>query len=95
MKRQKEKPQKTRLLVVEKECLEDLRWWVDMNRKTALRIFDLIEAIMRDPFDGIGKPEPLRHLGSNLWSRRITSEDRLVYLVTDERVHLIQARYHY
>ena len=95
MKRQKEKPQKTRLLVVEKECLEDLRWWVDMNRKTALRIFDLIEAIMRDPFDGIGKPEPLRHLGSDLWSRRITNEDRLVYLVADERVHLIQARYHY
>ena len=95
MKRQKEKPHKVRLLVVEKECLEDLRWRVDMNRKTALRIFDLIEAIMRDPFDGIGKPEPLRHLGSNLWSRRITGEDRLVYLVTDERVHLIQARYHY
>ena len=95
MKRQKEKPQKARLLVVEKECLEDLRWWVEINRKTALRIFDLIEAIMRDPFDGIGKPEPLRHLGPNLWSRRITSEDRLVYLVTDERVHLIQARYHY
>ena len=95
MKRQKEKPRKTRILVVEKECLEDLRWWVDMNRKTALRIFDLIEAIMRDPFDGIGKPEPLRHLGSNLWSRRITSEDRLVYLVTDERIHLLQARYHY
>jgi len=95
VKRQKEKPQKTRLLVVEKECLEDLRWWVDMNRKTALRIFDLIEAIMRDPFGGIGKPEPLRHLGSNLWSRRITGEDRLVYLVTDEKVHLLQARYHY
>ena len=95
MKRQKERLQKTRLLVVEKECLEDLRWWVDMNRKTALRIFDLIEAIMRDPFDGIGKPEPLRHLGSDLWSRRITNEDRLVYMVADERVHLIQARYHY
>jgi len=91
----KDKPRKARQLVVEKECLEDLRWWVEMNRKTALRIFDLIEAIMRDPFDGIGKPEPLRHLGSNLWSRRITSEDRLVYLVTDERVHLLQARYHY
>ena len=95
MKRQKEKPQKARLLVVEKECLEDLRWWVEINRKTALRIFDLIEAIVRDPFAGIGKPEPLRHLGPNLWSRRVTSEDRLVYLVTDERVHLIQARYHY
>jgi toxin YoeB len=90
-----EKSRKGRLLVVEKECLEDLRWWVDTNRKTALRIFDLIQAILRDPFDGIGKPEPLRHLGPNLWSRRITSEDRLVYLVTDERIHLLQARYHY
>jgi toxin YoeB len=90
-----EKSRKRRLLVVEKECLEDLRWWVDTNRKTALRIFDLIQAILRDPFDGIGKPEPLRHLGPNLWSRRITSEDRLVYLVTDERIHLLQARYHY
>jgi toxin YoeB len=95
VKRNKERPHKARLLVVEKECLEDLRWWVDMNRKTALRVFDLIEGIMRDPFAGIGKPEPLRHLGSNLWSRRITAEDRLVYLVTDERVHLLQARYHY
>ena len=95
MSHRKAKSRKSRLLVVEKECLEDLRWWVEMNRKTALRVFDLIEAIMRDPFDGIGKPEPLRHLGSNLWSRRITSEDRLVYLVTDERVHLLQARYHY
>jgi toxin YoeB len=90
-----EKLRKGRLLVVDMECLDDLRWWVDTNRKTALRIFDLIQAILRDPFDGIGKPEPLRHLGPNLWSRRITSEDRLVYLVTDERIHLLQARYHY
>ena len=95
MTAQRGKPRKQRLLVIEKECLEDLRWWVEMNRKTAIRVFDLIEAIMRDPFDGIGKPEPLKHLGSGLWSRRITAEDRLVYLVTDERIHLLQARYHY
>ena len=86
---------KGRLLVVEKECLDDLRWWVEMNRTTAVRIFDLIESIMRDPFEGIGKPEPLKHLGSGLWSRRITATDRLVYLVSDERMHLLQARYHY
>ena len=92
---QRGKPRKQRLLVIEKECLEDLRWWVEMNRKTAIRVFDLIEAIMRDPFDGIGKPEPLKHLGSGLWSRRITAEDRLVYLVSDARIHLLQARYHY
>jgi toxin-antitoxin system, toxin component, Txe/YoeB family len=91
----KTKSRKERLLVVERECLDDLRWWVDTNRKTALRILDLVEAIMRDPFEGIGKPELLRHLGPNLWSRRITSEHRLVYLVTDDRVHLLQARYHY
>ena len=71
MKRPKEKPPKTRLLVVEKECLEDLRWWVDMNRKTALRIFDLIEAIMRDPFDGIGKPVPLLPLVGALVHRAV------------------------
>jgi len=82
-------------LVIEPECLEDLRWWVDTNRKTALRIIELIQAIMRDPFSGIGKPEPLRHLGPNLWSRRITRQDRLVYLVLDDRVNLLQARYHY
>lgn len=95
MSGQRETPRRARLLVVEKECLEDLRWWVEMNRKTAVRVFDLIEAIMRDPFNGIGKPEPLKHLGSGLWSRRITAADRLVYLVTDERIHLLQARYHY
>ena len=95
MKRRGNREGKPRSLIVEKECLEDLRWWVDTNRRTALRIFDLIEAIVRDPFEGIGKPEPLKHLGSGLWSRRITAEDRLVYLVTEERVHLLQARYHY
>ena len=95
MKGRENRPARTRLLVVEKECLEDMRWWVETNRKTALRVLDLIEAIIRDPFEGIGKPEPLKHLGSGLWSRRITAEDRLVYLVADDRVHLLQARYHY
>ncbi len=93
--RRAEREKKTRALVIEPECLEDLRWWVDTNRKTALRIIELIEAIVRDPFSGIGKPEPLRHLGPNLWSRRITRRDRVVYLVLDDRVTLLQARYHY
>jgi toxin YoeB len=86
---------KPRSLVIEPECLEDLRWWVDTNRKTALRIFDLIEAVMRDPFSGIGKPEYLKQIGPNIWSRRITGEDRLVYLVSDDRVYFLQARFHY
>jgi toxin YoeB len=86
---------KPRSLVIEPECLEDLRWWVDTNRKTALRVFDLIEAVMRDPFSGIGKPEHLKQMGPNNRSRRITGEDRLVYLVSDDRVNFLQARFHY
>ncbi|MBP8252294.1 MAG: Txe/YoeB family addiction module toxin [Herpetosiphon sp.] len=74
---------------------EDLRYWVETNRKTALRIFSLIEAVMRDPFEGIGKPEPLKYLAPNTWSRRISEEHRLVYVVSEDRVDFIQARYHY
>ena len=81
--------------MLEDECREDLRYWVDANRKTALRVLDLMEAVMREPFDGIGKPEPLKHLGGNVWSRRITDVDRLVYEVFDDRVEFLQARYHY
>ena len=50
---------------------------------------------MRDPVSGIGKPEHLKQLGPNIWSRRITGEDRLVYLVSDGRVYFLQARFHY
>jgi toxin YoeB len=61
----------------------------------ALRILDLLEAVLRDPFDGIGKPESLKHLGSATWSRRINQEHRLVYSVGAERIEFLQARYHY
>ena len=84
-----------RVAVLQDERREDLRYWVDTNRKTALRLLDLMEAVMRDPFGGIGKPEPLKHLGGNVWSRRITESDRLVYEVFDDRVEVLQARYHY
>lgn len=75
--------------------LEDLRYWVEADRKLALRAFDLIEAILRDPFTGIGKPEPLKYLAPGTWSRRLTQEHRIVYLVRDERIDFLQARYHY
>lgn len=75
--------------------LEDLRFWVDTDRKVALKIFDLIESVLREPFAGIGKPEPLKYPGPGMWSRRITQEHRLVYRVSDERVDFLQARYHY
>ena len=84
-----------RILVFDREFLEDLAHWVATDRKVALKILELIEAIRRDPFDGIGKPEPLRHLGAGIWSRRITQEHRLVYRVTDEKLLFAQARYHY
>lgn len=84
-----------RAAVFHPEFREDLRYWVETDRRVALRAFDLIEAVMRDPFDGIGKPEPLKYLASGAWSRRLTQEHRLVYLVTDDRIDFLQARYHY
>ena len=84
-----------RLAVFQPEFREDLRFWVETDRRTALRILDLIEAVMRDPFSGIGKPEPLKYLGAGVWSRRITQEHRLVYVIQHEQINFIQARYHY
>ena len=86
---------KQRETVFQPEFREDLRHWVETDRKVALRAFDLIEAIMRDPFTGIGKPEPLKYLSSGTWSRRLTQEHRIVYLVRDDRIDFLQARYHY
>ena len=87
--------QNERAAVFQKEFREDLRWWVKTDRKAALRVLDLVEAVLRDPHSEIGKPEPLRYLGSGVWSRRITQEHRLVYVVTGDRVDFLQARYHY
>ena len=81
--------------VFHREFVEDLRYWVKTDRKIALRALDLVEAILRDPFAGIGKPEPLRHFLSGCWSRRITQEHRLMYAVSGRRIDFLQARYHY
>jgi toxin YoeB len=87
--------------IVEREAVfhpefrQDLRYWIETDRKTALRVFELIEAVLRDPFDGIGKPEPLKYLLAGCWSRRITQEHRLVYKVGERRIDFLQARYHY
>lgn len=77
------------------EFRQDLRYWMETDRKVALRAFDLIEAILRDPLAGIGKPEPLKYLFAGCWSRRITQEHRLVYRVSGARIDFLQARYHY
>ena len=86
---------KARLAVFQPEFIEDLHYWVETDRKLALRAFDMIEAILRDPFDGIGKPEPLKYMTPGAWSRRLTQEHRIVYLVRAERIDFLQARYHY
>ena len=81
--------------VLHPEFREDLRYWVETERRTALRVLALVEAMLRDPFRGLGKPEPLEYLGAGVWSRRLTQEHRLVYLVSADRVDFLQARYHY
>jgi toxin YoeB len=73
----------------------DLRYWAESDRKILLRLLDLVEAIMRDPFVGIGKPEPLKFKGANIWSRRLNLEHRGVYRVSTDRIDFLQARYHY
>ena len=78
-----------RLAIGHPEFLEDLQHWVEQDRRTARRLMQLMKAVMRDPFDGIGKPEPLRHLGSGVWSRRITQEHRLVYVVKDTAIEFL------
>jgi toxin YoeB len=77
------------------EFRQDLRYWVETDRKVALRAFELIEAVLRDPFAGIGKLEPLKYVLAGCWSRRITQEHRLVYRVSERRIDFLQARYHY
>ena len=86
---------KKREAVFHPEFIEDLRYWVETDCKLALRAFEIIEAILRDPFQGIGKPEPLKYLAPGCWSRRLTQEHRIVYLVRDNRIDFLQARYHY
>ena len=75
--------------------LEDLAWWIENDRKKALRIIELIKDIRRDPFKGIGKPEPLKHEFAGLWSRRIDQEHRLVYDVKVDKIRFLACRYHY
>jgi toxin YoeB len=76
-------------------CLEDLEHWIGTDRKAALRLFRIVRETLRDPFAGVGKPEPLRGPLAGLWSRRLTQEHRVVYEVAGDAVRFLQARYHY
>ena len=86
---------RVRAAVFQPEFREDLRHRVETDRRVALRALDLVEAVLRDPFQGMGKPEPLKYLAAGAWSRRLTQEHRLVYLVREDRIDFLQARYHY
>lgn len=77
------------------DFLEDLLYWIRTDRKRALRTLKLVEATVRDPCEGVGKPEALRGDLAGRWSRRIDREHRLVYQVGAERVCFLAARYHY
>jgi toxin YoeB len=94
--RERSRPSRpARVLVLQPQCLEDLAYWVETDRRVARRVLELMQMCLREPFTGLGKPEPLKALGSDVWSRRITQADRLVYVVYDDRIDFLQARYHY
>ena len=82
-------------LIFSEHAWDDYLYWQRTDRKILERINKLIKEIQRTPFEGTGKPEPLRHGLSGYWSRRITDEHRIVYKVELDSLHLAQLRYHY
>lgn len=85
----------TRRLAFDPNGWEDYTSWQGQDRKTLKRVNQLIADVLRDPFSGIGKPEPLKHVLSGAWSRRIDQTHRLVYYVDDAHIVILQARDHY
>ena len=82
-------------LVFSELAWEDYLYWQKQDRKMVERINKLIEATAREPFTGIGKPEPLKHAFAGFWSRRINDEHRMVYRVTGDQLEIAQLRFHY
>jgi toxin YoeB len=82
-------------LIIDPNALEDLKFWVRNDRKKAEKVLKLIEEIYKEPFSGIGKPEPLKHVLSGCWSRRIDEEHRIVYRVENNNITILACRYHY
>jgi toxin YoeB len=76
-------------------AFDDLAWWIEQDRTQALRIIRLVRDIQRDPFSGLGKPEPLKHELAGCWSRRIDQEHRLVYQIQKDKIRILACRYHY
>ena len=82
-------------LIFSDEAWEDYLYWQKQDRKMVERINKLIQEVKRDPFSGVGKPEPLKHALAGFWSRRITDEHRMVYRVEGNALQIAQLRYHY
>ncbi|MFM2317779.1 MAG: hypothetical protein RLZZ215_400 [Pseudomonadota bacterium] len=77
------------------DAWDDYLYWQQTDRKVLKRVNDLIKDMKRTPFEGLGKPEPLKHQWSGYWSRRITEEHRLVYKLEEGSLYIAQCRYHY
>jgi toxin YoeB len=77
------------------ESWDDYLYWQKTNKKTLKRINDLLKNISREPFSGIGKPEPLKHKYKGFWSRRIDGEHRLIYRIINDEIHIAKCRFHY
>ena len=84
-----------KLVSFHNEAFKNFTEWPEMDNKIFLRIVELIKETVRNPFGGIGKPEPLKHKMKGYWSRRINEEHRLIYKVTDEAIIIISCKYHY
>ncbi len=82
-------------VILERRFREDLLFWIRAQPSMAERILRLVEEIVREPMGGIGKPERLKHVAGNVWSRRMNEEHRLVYLVKGDEIHMLQCRFHY
>jgi len=82
-------------LIFSEHAWEDYLYWLQTDKKVLNRINKLIKETKREPFAGIGKPEPLKHSLAGYWSRRINEEDRMVYKATDDALLIPQLRYHY
>ena len=84
-----------RSLEFDAAAFDDLAWWVNSDRKKALKIIKLIQETQSDPFGGLGKPEPLKHTMAGCWSKRIDQEHRLVYQISETKILVLACRYHY
>ncbi|WP_017325997.1 Txe/YoeB family addiction module toxin [Synechococcus sp. PCC 7336] len=99
MAKQKPKPKQIQFVRIvprfDRQFVEDVEWWAKSDRRVVGRILALVENIMLSPFEGIGKPEPLKYIGADVWSRRIAREHRLVYRVAEWEIVFLKARHHY